>query len=105
MTECFVQRAFMVENVEVPCRIFGPIKDGKDFRCRFEILWTDGVQSREAWGVDEVQALLLAMQMAHCDLLVRREREGKEITWLGQRRLGLPIPEGFHDLDSENPVS
>ena len=48
---------------------------------------------RKIHGVDEVQAFLLAMQIAHTELLSAREHDGRQVSWLNQRSLGLPIPD------------
>ena len=101
----FVQRTFTVGGVDVPCRFFRPVAWEKDFLCRYEIEWPERVRSLEVAGVDEVQALLLAMQAAHSDLLASREKDGKPVSWLGMRRLGLPVPEAIRDLDSDEAES
>lgn len=101
-TTVILERIFTVDGVETSCRIFGPAYDGQDFSCRYEIGWNEGVRSRESWGVDAFQALLLAMQAVHTDLLVARKEDGREVLWLGQQNLGLPIPETIRDLAPDN---
>jgi hypothetical protein len=101
--ELFVERTFNVDGQDVPCRFFRPEADDSSFRCRFEIDWPEGRRSKIAGGGDEVQALLLAMQLAHTDLLAARENEGREVSWLDEPTLGLPIAEVMRDLDPENP--
>ena len=66
---------------------------GRQLHCRYEIAWAEGLRSRKIHGVDEVQAFLLAMQIAHPELLSAREHDGRQVSWLNQRSLGLPIPE------------
>ena len=95
----FVERTFTVDGVDVPCRFFLPVQDGNDFRCRYEIEWEDKRRSFEIWGVDGVQALLLAMMTAHSELEVRRDRDGKDVRYLGGRRLGLPPHEPYDDVE------
>ena len=101
-TEVILERTFTVDGAAICCRFYRPAYDGQDFSCRYEIGWEEGVRTRESWGVDAVQALLLAMQSAHTDLLVARRDHGREVLWLGQRNLGLPIPETIRDLAPEN---
>lgn len=98
----FVERTIRVDGQEVSCRFFRPEPDGSSFCCRFEIDWPEGVRSKTAGGVDEVQALLLAMQRAHTDLLAARENDGREVSWLDERTLGLPIAKSIRDWDPEN---
>ena len=57
----------------------------------------EGRRSKTAGGVDEVQALLLAMQRAHTDPLAARENDGREVSWLDERTLGLPIAKAVWD--------
>jgi hypothetical protein len=89
----FVERTFTVDGHEVSCRFFRPEPDGLSFRCRFEIHWPEGVRTKSTGGVDEVQALLLAMNIAHVDLLSARENNGRAVLFHDQRELDLPFPE------------
>ena len=86
----FVQRTYRLDGPELMCRFYRPISDGQDFSCRYEIAWPDGPRSRNAWGVDSVQSLLLAMQTVHSDLLHHQESDGLHIRWLDGKELGLP---------------
>ena len=89
--EPFVKRLFSVDGREVECRFFQPEEDGADSVCRFEIDWPqEGARSRSVYGVDAVQALTLAMKVAHAQLLAARERDRRVVTWLGEEELGLP---------------
>ncbi|TIV06284.1 MAG: hypothetical protein E5V94_12565 [Mesorhizobium sp.] len=102
MTVSFIQRTFSVDGDEVTCRFFSPEpEDGGDFLCWYEIGWPEGSRTFRARGIDAVQALLLAMQMAHADLLSERERHGRQVLWLDQRSLGLPIANSIRDLDPD----
>jgi Domain of unknown function (DUF6968) len=101
MTEAIAQRMFTVDGQEVKCRFFPPERDGGSFFCRYEIDWNEGVRTRKIGGVDEVQALVLAMQAAHTDLLAARENEGRRVSWLDRQSLGLPIAQTIRDWDPE----
>jgi hypothetical protein len=68
-SDLFASRVVEVDGQTVTCRFFRPEPDGRDFVCRQEVDWPEGMRSRRVYGVDEVQALLLAMQSAHADLL------------------------------------
>jgi hypothetical protein len=98
----FVERTVNVDGQDVSCRFFRPEPDGFSFRCRVEIDWPEGVRSKSMGGVDEVQALLLAMQIVHTDLLAARENDGRKVSWLNDRSLGLPIPDSIRDWDPKN---
>lgn len=97
----FVERAFTVDGHDVSCRFFRPEPDGLAFRCRFEIGWPEGIKTKSMGGVDEVQALLLAMSIAHTDLLSARENDGREVLYLDQRDLDLPFAESIRDWVSK----
>jgi hypothetical protein len=99
--EAFVERTFLADGTELLCRFDRPVSDGQDFSCRYEIAWPDGPRSREVWGVDSVQSLLLAMQTAHGDLLLHRERDGHDVRWLGGKQLGLPPTDGDTGASSD----
>lgn len=97
--EVIMERAFSLDGNELPCRFYRPVSDGQDYSCRYEIEWPNGSRARDVWGVDSVQAFLLAMQAAHADLLIRREHDNHDLSWLGGRCLGLPA------IGSETGVS
>lgn len=98
----FCERVFQIDGRNVGCRFFKPEPDGQDYRCRYEIDWPEGAYVGRAYGVDGVQALLLAMQKAHTDLLAARENEGRQIAWLDMPGLGMPIPRTISDWAPDN---
>lgn len=97
----FIQRTFTVDGQDTVCRFFLPTAADVDFECRYEIAWPEGVRSRIVKGVDSVQALLLAMQTAHTDFLTCRENGCRQVTWLDQRGLGLPVAKTIQDWDQD----
>ena len=100
--ETFVQRIFTVDGEEVVCRFFHPEADGGDFCCRYEVAWQDGLHSRNVYGADGVQALLLAMKTAHSDLLVARERGKRQVNWQDRAWLGLPVSDATGDWEVDD---
>ena len=100
--DVIAQRTFTVDGRDLNCRLFRPEEDNGSFFCQFEIDWPQHKSSRRAGGVDEVQAILLAMQMVHGELLAVRENDGRRVTWLNDRSLGLPIAESIRDWDPDN---
>jgi hypothetical protein len=97
--DVFIQRVITVDGQDVSCRFFRPEVGRGDFGCRFELDWPEGTETRVIYGVDEAQALLLAMRNAHGLLLIARERHGRTISWFGEHDLGLPIHDGVDDSD------
>ena len=91
MTDAFIERRFELgESAEVIVRFGRPVRDGQDFYCEYEIAWPDRKQRHRAFGVDQVQALLLALKMAHARLVSSPEGKRGELRWLGEADLGLP---------------
>jgi hypothetical protein len=88
--DVFVERSFTQGADKVRCMFFKPISDAQAYGCRFEIAWPDKRFGRTVWGVDAIQALLLAMRSAHDELRLRAEREGLPLMWLDGQALGLP---------------
>jgi hypothetical protein len=62
---------------------------GGDWRCRMVIEGLGDVIDRHAYGVDALQALGLAFEMARAHLQPSPSH-GPGVTWLGQADLGLP---------------
>jgi hypothetical protein len=72
-------------------RFLRPVVDEEDYRCDYKIIWPDRERTFHGFGVDEVQALISAMQNAHADLLSTAESKAGLLTWLGARDLGMPL--------------
>ncbi|WP_108046364.1 hypothetical protein [Bosea sp. 124] len=81
-------------HVEVS--FFAPVPDGNDWRCDYRIEWPDRTRSYRAFGIDSVQALLLAMKAVQAELTYAPETLNEGLTWLGDADLDLPKspPEG-----------
>jgi hypothetical protein len=104
--EVIVERSFALGGEEVHCRFFRPRFDGQDYGCKYEIDWPDRQQSAEIWGVDGVQALLLAMRSAHGALTLRGEQAALPLRWLGEEALGLPPhSDSKSDWTTGNPAN
>lgn len=101
MSQPLVEREFTLDGQPLACRFYAPEADGEDFACRYDIDWPEGARSRRVFGVDPVQALLLAMQGAHVDLLMAREDMGYTVRWMDSDSLGLPLMGSLRDLDPE----
>ncbi len=93
MESVFIERQFELGGeARVVVRFLRPEPDGNDYGCDYSIVWPDRERRRRIFGIDAVQALLLAMQSAHVDLLLSPESKAGELRWLEQRDLGLPLP-------------
>ncbi|WP_146055883.1 DUF6968 family protein [Bosea psychrotolerans] len=91
----FVKREFQIGSAQVSCSFGKPTPDGDVFRCDYTIEFPLRTRAFRAIGVDEIQSLLLAMQMAHTDLLASPENQATGVSWLGMTDLGLPLPPGI----------
>lgn len=79
---------------EIVVTVFQPQRDRDDYRCEFEIDDKRGY----AMGVDEVQALLLALQTIGTNLYTSEHFKAGKLRWLGMRNLGFPVPKVIADL-------
>jgi hypothetical protein len=96
-TASFVERRFDLPTGALLLRISAPyLAPGGEYRCRWTIGWPDGDRSREAAGIDGVQALTLALRAAHSELIVSAAYREGNLRYLGQTDLDLPP----HFLDS-----
>jgi hypothetical protein len=83
-------------SATVVVRIGKPIRSpdpNLDWLCPLQIVGLEDEMVRAAFGVDAVQALILAMQMIHIELQARQRLTGQTLQWLEQSDLGfLPPP-------------
>ena len=76
-----------------------PFPDGRDYYCVYRLQGLgDGDHTGRAGGVDGMQALYLAMQMAHVSLVCSCAYKEGRLTWLGSFDLGLPVMQAIEDL-------
>jgi hypothetical protein len=78
---------------ELIVTLFQPTRDQRDIRCEFEIGGARGY----AMGVDEMQALFLALQAIGNRLYTSAYFKAGKLTWLGRRDLGFPVANGKSD--------
>lgn len=80
-------------------RVFQPIKDSKSWRCRYEIDWPGRPRQSEAYGVDGVQALALAMQKIGAELYTSPYHEKGQLVFdKAGNGYGFPVPKPLRDL-------
>jgi len=75
-----------------------PIDKGPDCWCPYRISGLGSGKVKRIGGVDSMQALYLAMQMAATDLYASDAAREKILQWLGQLNLGLPVSKVIADL-------
>ncbi len=95
----FVERRFELDGAALVAAFFGPAAmPTGEYRCRWTIGWPARTETGHASGEDGVQALMLALQMAH-DALTGSEagRNGRMTLW-GQADPDLPPGWGSRPL-------
>lgn len=76
---------------KVVLRIGQPRRDPHgDWMCPIQVVGLDYDNVMEVNGIDAVQALYLAMQIAGAKLTY--PPRGVTVTWKGERNVGLPLP-------------
>ncbi len=96
--EPIVERIFEITGGgEVRLRLFSPQPEPTgDFACEFLPEWPDRRDRRtKIFGLDALQALLLALRHASSRLRASPEGESGRITWCGASDLGLSLPQGW----------
>lgn len=86
---------------EVLVAISAPCPDGEDYRCDYEIAGIGSVKRSYAYGVDSVQALVLALQKIGAFLYTSDEWSGGRLSWQGgavEGDLGFPVPDIIRDI-------
>ena len=96
------RRVYEIVGDQAECRFYKPEKVDGNFFCKVQIDWPEGTKNKRVGGVDEVQALLLGMMLAHTDLLAARNMDGRAIEWLDGQSLGLPVAPSIRDWDPDN---
>lgn len=86
-----VDRRFELDGGELVVSFYRPEKvPGSDFKCRWTIGWPGGAKGHYAYGVDSIQALMLAMRSVHIELVESEAYKSGKLTLFGQADLDLP---------------
>ncbi len=79
-------------EVEVPIRIYAPVDKGNHWRCQYEIDWPDGTRMGKGYGLDSVQALLVAMKCVGAELYTSEAHKAGQLKWARSRGgYGFPL--------------
>jgi uncharacterized protein DUF6968 len=93
--DVIARRSFQLldqQNTEILLSIERPFADGPDFKCRYEIDWPGDTQRGYAMGVDEVQALQLALRKAGADINYSTYAIDKKLVWLEPGKTADSLP-------------
>jgi hypothetical protein len=77
-----ILRLACIPEIEVHVTIQRPQLDGQDYTCRYSISWPGKVQIGHAMGVDQLQALLLAVSHISSDLTSSPFYKAGQLYWL-----------------------
>lgn len=87
------------ETKSVLVQIHQPTSTEHDWACRYEITYPDRTISKEVFGVDQIQALQLAMQAIGIELHASKEHKAGELFWEEPGNgYGFPLPKNARDM-------
>jgi len=76
----------------VSVRLGTPFQNGTDWECLYEIGWPSGIRRRKAFGVDAIQALMLAMKAVGSELYASEHHASGALCWLETGKgYGFPV--------------
>jgi hypothetical protein len=87
-------------EIKIPVRLFMPrIDTAGAWGCRYEIDWPEGTRSYAGWGIDSVQALMIALGMIGAELYSSSYHESGNLFWdKPGNGYGFPVVPTLRDL-------
>jgi len=87
-------------DTEIPIRLYAPQQQSaRSWSCCYEIGWPEGDNSREVWGADSFQALVLTLQAIGTDIYTSSyHKSGALFFDAPGRGYGFPVPINQRDL-------
>ena len=68
--------------VDVAVELFAPVRESNGaWKCDYTIGWPDGLSRKSTFGVDSMQALILALQMIGTELHTSEAHEAVALFW------------------------
>ena len=87
------------EEVSVPVSLFSPVRNDKDWGCPYSIEWPNGIEKETVYGVDSVQALILAIQRIGNSLYGSDYHKTGRLRWENPHDgYGFPVSSIIRDL-------
>jgi hypothetical protein len=92
----FAERTLFVASTVSPTpiavRLHAPVQASKDWSCTYVIDWPDGLRRFTVYGIDAVQALLLASKSVGSELYASKNHADGSLVWLQRGRgYGFPV--------------
>ena len=75
---------------QVTVQIYRPVRREADVQCDYKIIFPDRERQFQSFGIDEFQALKLALEMLRADLDSSPEAKAGLLRWLSNSDLGFP---------------
>ena len=89
------------QRSDVTVRIFQPEPDpdGPHYRCKVQIEWPSDIKQLFAYGVDAIQALILALNLLGTYINTSQAVKEGRLVWLKPGGgFGLPVPRNVEDI-------
>jgi hypothetical protein len=86
-------------TVSVPIKLFAPSEDATGWYCRYSIGWPEANRSMAIYGVDGMQAIILAMQVIGTELYASKHHENGTLVFHDfGNGYGFPVASAMRDL-------
>lgn len=83
----------------VPVCLYAPMHSGRDWSCEYTIGWPDGIYRNKGYGVDQIQAIYLTLQMIGVRLYFSDyHKTGRLYFEKPGSGYGFPVPHNARDL-------
>jgi hypothetical protein len=81
-------------SIQISVRVFAPRQqEPRAWSCQYQIEWPEGKETREMWGVDSIQALVLALQAIGSDIYTSSyHKTGNLFFETPGQGYGFPVP-------------
>lgn len=87
----FVERELSCAGQPMLVRFYQPVQmPTTEYKCEYEIMWPNRTRRRHAFGVDGIQALILAMGIVHVELTISDYYKDGQLTYYDSVNLDLP---------------
>jgi len=88
------------ENIEIPISVFAPERQKPGvWECRYDVSWPEGLRSYAGYGVDSVQALVIALGMIGAELYSSNYHKSGNLRWDAPGNgYGFPVAPTIRDL-------
>jgi hypothetical protein len=86
-------------DIPVPITIDTPRQGERDWSCTYEIGWPDETRRHTMYGIDAMQAMLIALKIIGAEIYTSDLHRSDRLRWLeAGDGYGYPVPKGLRDL-------